>query len=1749
MKMFKRSLATVLALLMLVMAVPFGGLAVYAAEGDYPTIELGVTTDAVIEKDWAYFWFTPAESGWYQFYSMADRDTRAYIYDVDGNWLADDDDGGEGTNFRVVCEMEAGVTYKLGARFYSYGTGSFPVCIETYEPRVITDLVFYDRSYLMYQIEAGYSIYPQFDVYYSDGSTATRTDCFIYDDVGSYYIDITYDVPTEEWQEGGVYTATYSVDVRGTTLEGQYTVTIEECPIASIEFAPLSLVEHYNGYWSTRDLWDEENEQYITEEYYYYYNVYPRATVTMKDGTVHEDVSGFYWNDGWYDWSVNQYNYPLQKGINYIDGSLMGFDYVIEIEVTDTPIASIEFEPYSVIENWGGYWQSYCYENENEPKRACDYYYYELYPRATVTMKDGTVYEDVTGFTWNNCWYSFSFDQSYHSQHLQRGTNQVSGKILGYDFTVEIVVEPSPIASIEFEPCTVIEYSEGYWNEGERWDSELQQYVPYKYFYYNDLDLNYTVTMRDGSVYEDHFVYNGSWYNCGFSQSSDNYLTLGNNVMTGSVLGYNYTVEVEVIESPVASVEVDPIVRIQYNNGTWQKDWYYDDEDNRIDVTYFYYWNLSPNADSVTITLKDGTVINGTSFEWGGQEYYLQYDGQWAENYLELGVNEWNGSIAGYDFTYTIEIIETPVASVVANPITLVEERDGYWRNSGYWDENNNYTEVSWFYYYSNNIEPRLTITMKDGTVYTNCTGFNWNGTWYSMSVDSQSRDNHLLPGSNTWHGSIAGYEFEYDIQISSLGSNDAFEYMENADSIIITDCYLSDETVEIPAEINGKPVTAVAGLNRAWPYLKNLILPDSVVTIGDYVLSYLDYLQSVHIGAGVSNLNAEMFGYCWNLQSITISEDNPYFCVVNGGLHNKALDTFIAFPMGGENPAYLVPATVVNLEALDYYSIYDSLDVTYAEDHVAFVSIDGVTYNKEMTKVISCRKDKTGDYVMPETVEEIADGAFMSTKLTSVVVSPKVTEIVYCAFASCASLETVVLPDGLISIEQSAFEQTFSLESINLPEGLEYIGYYSFYKTGLTDLNIPGSVEIIDSCAFYNSEVTNLTLNEGIKEIGWSAFKNTPVKSVVLPNSLTYLGGSAFERCSDLASVRIGSGLTAIEDSTFAQSGLKSVYIPANVTTIYASAFRDCEQLASATLSTGVNYIDYYVFSGCDALTTLVVEEGNKTFFSSGNCIITHDGALWVGCPGSVIPNDGSVTSIENRAFYDCDGLQAVTFPDSLQRIGERAFSNSDGLESIVIPDSVQEIDIYAFAYMDNLVDVKLGDGIEYMAAGAFAGSNVETVDLGNSVPFIAPNCFEYTNLQEVFFPSSVTDIMYRSFQYCESLTSIELPITVETIEENAFRGCYNLTDVYYQGTEADRDAMYIEEWGNESLLGATWHYEWTNENWAPIPECDHVYDDICDEDCNLCGRPRKAPHQYDNACDEFCNICDSWRAVGDHEYDNGCDAFCNICGNERWVEDHRYDNACDADCNECGEVREAADHWYDNACDVDCNECGAVREVADHVYDTKYDPDCNECGVTREIPDPVLFSVVNTHARPGETFTVSVSVDRNSGLCGFRFNVLFDDTRFELIGAEGVGAYAAATFGPMQSPFNVMWVDAIHPEVTDEGVIVVLTFRVKEGAELGASDIIIEPFANDMLDGNLDIVPCETVSGTIDLTDGIPGDADGDGVLNMQDLGLMMRYLTGWDVEVDTTVLDVNRDGKVNNRDFALIQRYLNGWDVELY
>ncbi len=209
------------------------------------------------------------------------------------------------------------------------------------------------------------------------------------------------------------------------------------------------------------------------------------------------------------------------------------------------------------------------------------------------------------------------------------------------------------------------------------------------------------------------------------------------------------------------------------------------------------------------------------------------------------------------------------------------------------------------------------------------------------------------------------------------------------------------------------------------------------------------------------------------------------------------------------------------------------------------------------------------------------------------------------------------------------------------------------------------------------------------VKGIAPNAFFGcTGLTSVTIPGSVKSIGSNAFRGCTGLTSVTIPDGVTSIGFYAFSGcTGLTSVTIPDSVKSIEHNAFEDCTGLTSVTIGNGLTSIELDAFSGCTGLTSITVDEKNAVYHSNGNCLIeTATGALILGCQTSVIPTDGSVTSIEARAFSGCTELTAVTIPNSVKSIEHHAFYKHTGLTSVTIPDSVTSIGREAFSGCTNL-------------------------------------------------------------------------------------------------------------------------------------------------------------------------------------------------------------------------------------------------------------------------------------------------------------------------------------------------------------------------------------------------------------------------------------------------------------------------------
>ena len=406
------------------------------------------------------------------------------------------------------------------------------------------------------------------------------------------------------------------------------------------------------------------------------------------------------------------------------------------------------------------------------------------------------------------------------------------------------------------------------------------------------------------------------------------------------------------------------------------------------------------------------------------------------------------------------------------------------------------------------------------------------------------------------------------------------------------------------------------------------------------------------------------------------------------------------------------------------------------------------------------------------------------------VVIPSGVTRIEYYAFDDCDSLTSIEIPDSVTSIGYSAFSSCNSLTSINIPNSVTSIGNSAFsYCAGLTSIKIPNSVTRIEDYAFQGCE--SLT-------------------SIKIPNSVTSIGVMAFDGCESLTSIEIPNSVTRIEDYAFQGcESLTSIKIPNSVTNIGRYAFSCCNSLTSIEIPDSVTSIGAAAFSGCNGLTNLIVAKGNKIYHSAGNCIIeTESKTLIAGCNNSVIPADGSVTSIVS-AFYGCKGLTSIEIPNSVTSIGGSAFSSCDSLTNIEIPNSVTSIGYSAFYGCVGLTSIEIPDSVTSIGDEAFRNCrSLTSIRIPNSVTSIGAGAFlSCKGLTSIEIPNSVTSIGNSAFSHCNGLTSIKIPNSVTSIGRDVFSYCDNLKVIYCQALK--RPKSWSRNWKKECKAKVVWGYK----------------------------------------------------------------------------------------------------------------------------------------------------------------------------------------------------------------------------------------------------------------------------------------------------------------------------------------------------
>ena len=111
-----------------------------------------------------------------------------------------------------------------------------------------------------------------------------------------------------------------------------------------------------------------------------------------------------------------------------------------------------------------------------------------------------------------------------------------------------------------------------------------------------------------------------------------------------------------------------------------------------------------------------------------------------------------------------------------------------------------------------------------------------------------------------------------------------------------------------------------------------------------------------------------------------------------------------------------------------------------------------------------------------------------------------------------------------------------------------------------------------------------------------------------------------------------------------------------------------------------------------------------------------------------------------------------------------------------------------------------------------------------------------------------------------------------------------------------------------------------------------------------------------------------------------------------------------------------------------------------------------------------------------PGDTVTLTVSMENNPGLVGWQIWAEYDDSVLTLQEQNAGDAFTGGSlsFGPAQSPANALWYDFINGDYANNGVLFSMTFLVSaEAAEGDVYDIrLYQKYATDTVNSALQAV-----------------------------------------------------------------------------
>lgn len=452
--------------------------------------------------------------------------------------------------------------------------------------------------------------------------------------------------------------------------------------------------------------------------------------------------------------------------------------------------------------------------------------------------------------------------------------------------------------------------------------------------------------------------------------------------------------------------------------------------------------------------------------------------------------------------------------------------------------------------------------------------------------------------------------------------------------------------------------------------HIKELILPDSLKTIGNSAFKNCTKLEQIVMSDSITKIGTNAFSGCSSLTELSLPDS--LVSLAKGSFSNCSGLKSISFGNGIKEIPWLCFSGCTSLESV----VIDKNIATIGTS--AFADCSSLSYVS-----------------ISDSVTEIKDGAFSKCSgLKKMIVLNPTLDL--SAFNSISHTDYMIYGIANSTAQKYAETNEISFEKYESTENKEYPfadGLTWAIKDGV--LIIKGKGEIPDY---------TFTGNSSTKDTPWKTF-SSDISSIKIENGITRIGDKAFYNLANAVSVTIPDSLKSIGNNSFQKCGIVKLTIPESVTEIGNQAFRDCTKLTTVCFPSTLVSIPDNICGGCSSLTVVNISEGTKIIGDSAfsfcsaleniefpDSLETLKAAAFINCSKlSKVSFGNQLKVIEGSAFEQCKALTSVNFGESITEIGDGAFCKTGLSGEVIIPKTVSVIGNSAFLDCPNIKSFRI--------------------------------------------------------------------------------------------------------------------------------------------------------------------------------------------------------------------------------------------------------------------------------------------------------------------------------------------------------------------------------------------------------------------------------------------------------------------------